>query len=176
MKKTVFFCFLLLASCLSTQAQALRFGFFSYNHVLNAMPEYQQSQQQLAALKVQYEQELTKAKQEFQSKYEDFLDGLSTFAPSIRAKRQAELEQMLQQNEQFRDEAARLLKQAEDEANTSLRDKIYQMLQQISREQGLAFVLNTDDNQTPYVNPELGVDLTLPLLNALTGEALTVQP
>lgn len=50
------------------------------------------------------------------------------------------------------------------------------MLQQISREQGLAFVLNTDDNQTPYVNPELGVDLTLPLLNALTGEALTVQP
>lgn len=165
--KKLFFLGLMILFTQAISAQVLRFGYFSYDHVRSALPAYQQSQQQLKTLRQQYEQELSRAKLEFKEKYEAFLEGQATFAPSIREKRQVELEQMLRQNEQFRDDAMQLLKQAEDEANTSIRDRIYQALQQISREQGLAFVLNTDGNQTPFVDPEKGVDLTQSLLNEL---------
>lgn len=33
-------------------------------------------------------------------------------------------------------------------------------LQQIGKENGFAFILNTDNNATPYLSAEMGVDIT----------------
>ncbi|MBO4827367.1 MAG: OmpH family outer membrane protein [Prevotella sp.] len=149
-------------SLLTASAQ-VRFGYFSYESALKALPDYALTQKRLADLRQQYDTEMQRAEDEFNRKYEEFLDGQREFAPSILQKRQAELQEILNKNLAFKQEANRLLAQAESEAMAPLHEKLSTMLTAIGREQGLAFILNTDNYACPYVDPEQGINIE-PLL------------
>ena len=141
------------------QENTLRFGYISYQEALKAMPEYNTSLQEIEALKGKYAEELKRVEDEFNVKYEDFLNKQKDFAPSILRKRQAELQDLIKRNVEFKEESQRLLKQAEQESNAVLRTKLNTILTQLGVEHGLAFVLNTDNDAAPYVNKLLGEDL-----------------
>ncbi len=141
------------------QENTLRFGYISYQEALKAMPEYNTSLQEIEALKGKYAEELKRVEDEFNVKYEDFLNKQKDFAPSILRKRQAELQDLIKRNVAFKEESQRLLKQAEQESNAVLRTKLNAILTQLGVEHGLAFVLNTDNDAAPYVNKLLGEDL-----------------
>lgn len=141
------------------QENTLRFGYISYKEALKAMPEYNTSLQEIEALKGKYAEELKRVEDEFNIKYEDFLNKQKDFAPSILRKRQAELQDLIKKNVAFKEESQRLLKQAEQESNAVLRTKLNTILTQLGVEHGLAFVLNTDNDAAPYVNKLLGEDL-----------------
>lgn len=141
------------------QENTLRFGYISYKEALKAMPEYNTSLQEIEALKGKYAEELKRVEDEFNVKYEDFLNKQKDFAPSILRKRQAELQDLIKRNVAFKEESQRLLKQAEQESNAALRTKLNTILTQLGVEHGLAFVLNTDNDAAPYVNKLLGEDL-----------------
>lgn len=141
------------------QEPPLRFGYISYQEALKAMPEYNTSLQEIEALKGKYAEELKRVEDEFNVKYEDFLNKQKDFAPSILRKRQAELQDLIKRNVAFKEESQRLLKQAEQESNAVLRTKLNTILTQLGVEHGLAFVLNTDNDAAPYVNKLLGEDL-----------------
>ena len=89
--------------------------------------------------------------------------------PSILRKRQAELQDMMDKNTAFRAEARRLLAQAESDAYAPLHAKLKAAIGEVAAEQGLAFVLNTDNNACPYINPAMGVDVTS-LVKARVGK------
>ena len=97
---------------LAANAQ-LSFGYFSYDEAVKAMPEYALVQENLADLKSKYDQEMKRVEDEFNRKYEDFLDGRNDFAPTILQKRQTELQELLKKNVEFKAEARRLLQQAD---------------------------------------------------------------
>lgn len=141
------------------QENTLLFGYISYQEALKAMPEYNTSLQEIEALKGKYAEELKRVEDEFNVKYEDFLNKQKDFAPSILRKRQAELQDLIKKNVAFKEESQRLLKQAEQESNAVLRTKLNTILTQLGVEHGLAFVLNTDNDAAPYVNKLLGEDL-----------------
>lgn len=141
------------------QENTLRFGYISYQEALKAMPEYNTSLQEIEALKGKYAEELKRVEDEFNVKYEDFLNKQKDFAPSILRKRQAELQDLIKRNVAFKEESQRLLKQAEQESNAVLRTKLNTILTQLGVEHGLAFILNTDNDAAPYVNKLLGEDL-----------------
>ena len=141
------------------QENTLRFGYISYQEALKAMPEYNTSLQEIEALKGKYAEELKRVEDEFNVKYEDFLNKQKDFAPSILRKRQAELQDLIKRNVAFKEESQRLLKQAEQESNAVLRTKLNTILTQLGVEHGFAFVLNTDNDAAPYVNKLLGEDL-----------------
>ena len=77
------------------------------------MPGYADMQKSLAELKRQYANETKRSEEEFNQKYEAFLEGQKDFAPSILKKRQYELQELLNNSVSFKKEAARLLEQAE---------------------------------------------------------------
>ena len=79
-------------------AQGIKFAYFSYDEVLKAMPEYTTATKSVAELRAKYDAELKRAEDDFNSKYEDFLDGQRSFAPSILRKRQAELQDIMDKN------------------------------------------------------------------------------
>ena len=54
-------------------------------------------------------------------------------------------------------------KQAEQEAMQPLHKRMAQLLRIIAEDRGLAFVINTDGNACPYINPAQGEDL-LPIV------------
>ena len=114
----------------------------------------------MADLRAKYDAEMKRAEDEFNKKYEEFLEGQHDFAPSIYKKRQAELMDMMDKNIAFKNEARRLLRQAEQDARQPLKDKLKEILARIGQEKGYAFILNTDGDALPFVNPEQGDDIT----------------
>lgn len=145
----------------TTAAQpVLRFGYFSFEQVFHTMPGYAIAKHNMDELRGKYDEETKRVETEFNSKYEEFLDGQRSYAKSIFEKRQAELRELMEKNIAFKAEAARLLKTAEEEAYAPLKAKMNAALQQIGKENGFAFILNTDNNATPYLSAEMGVDIT----------------
>ena len=145
----------------TTAAQpVLRFGYFSFEQVFHTMPGYAIAKHTMDELRGKYDEETKRVETEFNSKYEEFLDGQRSYAKSIFEKRQAELRELMEKNIAFKAEAARLLKKAEEEAYAPLKAKMNAALQQIGKENGFAFILNTDNNATPYLSAEMGVDIT----------------
>lgn len=143
----------------SAGVQPFRFGYFSYQKTFETMPDHTIAQRNMEDLKAKYDKEMQRVEEEFNRKYELFLDGQRDFAPSIRHKRQAELQELMEKNLAFKAEAQRLLKEAQDNAYKPLREKIASALQKVGREKGLAFILNTDNDAAPFIDPAIGFDV-----------------
>lgn len=158
---------LLLTLPLALSAQTVRFGHVSCDSLLHAMPQYAQAERNLADLRAQYDAEMRRVETEFNTKYEEFLDQQRDLQPTILRKRQAELQEMMQRNVEFRQNAERLLEQARQDAYAPLRQRLRQVLQQIGRQRGYAFILNTDNDACPYIDPALGDDITILALEQL---------
>lgn len=165
MKKQLLLLLLLLP--LAAAAQTLRFGHVSCDSLLHAMPEYAIAERNLADLRAQYQAEMQRVENEFNAKYEEFLDQQRDLQPTILRKRQAELQEMMQRNTAFRHDAERLLEQARQDAYTPLRKRLNNILRQIGQQRGYAFILNTDHDACPYIDPALGDDITVLALSAL---------
>ena len=165
--------FLVLAALTSLQAgaQALKFGYFSYSEALKTMPDYAVVQQNLESLRKQYEDETKRSEEEFNEKYELFLDVQNELAAPILKKRQAELQELLAKSVEFRKEARRLLRQARADMYAPLRKKLDAMLANIGRRHGYAFILNTDGDAMPFVDPACGEDITDIVKGAIAASA-----
>ena len=157
MKKIFLFLALALMPMISF---AQRFGYFSFSEVFHTMPGYAIAKHNMDDLRLKYDAETKRSEDEFNSKYEEFLDGQRSFAPSILEKRQAELRDLMSKNMAFKAESERLLKQAEEEAYAPLKKQIKDALQKIGKEKGYAFILNADNDALPYVDATMGEDVT----------------
>lgn len=164
--KKLFLLIVLGVLSLTANAQT-RFGYFSFDNVLKSMPDYVMAQRSIDDLRQKYDAEMKRAEDEFNSKYEEFLDVQKDLVPAILRKRQAELQEMMQKNINFKNESQRLLKQAEADAFAPVKNKLYNALTKIGQAQGYAFILNTDGDACPYVNPEMGEDATELIKEAL---------
>lgn len=165
MKKSIL-SLLFLALPLLAVAQT-KIACFSYDGAFRSMPEYATVQQNLETLKAKYDAETKRAEDEFNAKYEAFLDGQRTFVSTILQKRQAELQELMDKNVAFKKEAARLLSQAEQDAYRPLRDKLNALLKRIAAERGYVLIINTDNNACPYIDQSFAEDI-----NNLVREAL----
>ena len=158
MKRLVFILPLLLF-CIAGQAQ-IQFGYVSYEQVLKEMPEYAKATQDLAALKAKYEAEAQKGEEEFQQKFVDFLQGQKDFPQAIMQKRQAELQALMDNGVAFRMKSQELIAQAEKDLKQEAQKRLNRALLEVGVELGYGFILNTDGNNCPYINPVVGVDVT----------------
>ncbi|WP_298454302.1 OmpH family outer membrane protein [uncultured Prevotella sp.] len=166
MKKLVLFLLLLLPA-VAVDAQ-VKFGYLSYSEAIKAMPGYADMQKSLAELKRQYANETKRSEDEFNQKYESFLEGQKDFAPSILKKRQYELQELLNNSVSFKKEAARLLEQAEADMYAPLKKRLNEILRQMGRERGYAFILNTDNDAVPYIDSASGEDISTLVRNMFT--------
>ncbi len=146
----------------STQAEAqvLKFGYLSYEAALKTMPDYGTVQMKMDSLRSAFNAELQRVEEEFNSKYEDFLEGQKDFPRTILLKRQTELQEMLQKNVQFKQQLQQELKDTEVQLMAPLHIQLNDAIAIIAREQKLALVINTDANACPFIEPTMGVNLT----------------
>lgn len=146
------------------------FGYFSYDQALKSMPGYARIEDDMATLRQQYDIEAKRVEDEFNRKYEDFLEGQRDLAPSIRKKRQNELQDLLDRNVAYKEEAIRLLEQARSEALAPLKEKISEVLKELAMMRGYAFIINTDGNTLPYVDATRGEDINATLKSILSNQ------
>ena len=155
--------------CVSAQdgTIAMKFGYLSYEQALQSMRDYTIVQNKLTHVKSQYEAEMKRVEDEFNLKYEEFLDGQREFPNTILRKRQTELQELMSKNIDFKEESRQQLASMEEELMVPLKVKLTETISKIASERGYAFVINTDANAYPYINPALGVDI-----NKLVQDAL----
>lgn len=139
---------------------SIRFGYLSYEQALQSMPEYKAARENTDKLWGQYEAELKRVEDEFNRKYEDFLDGQRDFPKTILRKRQTELQELMTKNIAFKEDSRRQLAEAEAEAIAPLKEKLNAAIAKIANERGYAFVINTDAEACPYINPQMGDDIS----------------
>jgi len=135
-------------------------GYLSYDSLLHAMPDYTVAMARQESLREAYEAELKRVTDEFNSKYEDFLEGQAEFPRTILLKRQTELQELMRQNQLFRQQGLDDLKTAEEEALRPLRQRLASVIAEVAASHRLAIVVNTDLNATLYIDPKLCCDLT----------------
>ncbi len=173
MKKTVLFLLLTIVS-LAVSAQdtkdsvAIKFGYLSYDSVMVAMPEYAEFKTNMAQLREQYEAEQKRVENDFNKKYEEFLDGQATFPKTILQKRQSELQEMLDRNIDFKKQSLKMLNDVEANLMNNIKTTINTAVSIVAQERGFAFVLNTDKEAVPFINPAMGEDITEAVKKLLT--------
>ena len=145
---------------LTSSAQTLKFGYLSYSETIKFMPQYVHAQKELDNLRKTYESELERSEQAFNRQYEEYIDGQMTFPENILMKRQRELQALMQESVAFKQEARRLLEQAEKELMQPVREQFEQILAEIGIERGYSYILNIDANAYSFINPEMGEDIT----------------
>ncbi len=161
---------------LAQEVAEFRYGYVAYESVLVAMPDYASIDVEIAQLKQQYDAELKESEEEFTHKYETFLAEYSTYAPSILRKRQAELEDMMRRNEAFQAECEAALIQTRADRENDLKAQLNEAIETLANEYGLAFVLNTDSNAVPFLNPRMAYNLTPAVSQAVGIEVVSELP
>ena len=180
MKKTVLFLLLTVVS-LAVSAQdaqpkdsvAFKFGYLSYDSVMVAMPEYAELKTNMAQLREQYEAEQKRVENDFNKKYEEFLDGQASFPKTILQKRQSELQEMLDKSIDFKKQSQKMLSDAEAGMMEAVKTTINMAVNLIAQEHGYAFVLNTDKEAVTFINPALGEDITEAVKQLLNEDTKT---
>jgi outer membrane protein len=180
MKKTILFLLLTVVS-LAVSAQdaqpkdsvAFKFGYLSYDSVMVAMPEYAELKTNMAQLREQYEAEQKRVENDFNKKYEEFLDGQASFPKTILQKRQSELQEMLDKSIDFKKQSQKMLSDAEAGMMEAVKTTINMAVNLIAQEHGYAFVLNTDKEAVTFINPALGEDITEAVKQLLNEDTKT---
>ena len=177
MKKTILFLLLTVVS-LAVSAQdaqpkdsvAFKFGYLSYDSVMVAVPDYTELKTNMAQLREQYEAEQKRVENDFNKKYEEFLDGQASFPKTILQKRQSELQEMLDRTIEFKKQSQKMLSEAEANMMEVIKTTINMAVNIIAQERGYAFVLNTDKEAVTFINPALGEDITEAVKQLLNEE------
>ena len=170
MKKLIFVLAMMLSVATGyaqTEGTALKFGYLSYDAAIKAVPDYEEMQNNLATLRAQYEAEMKRVEDDFNKKYEEFLDGQAHFPKTILQKRQSELQEMLDKNTAFKRQGQELLNDAEASMRQKLQAALDAAITTVGQEGGYAFILNTDQHAAPFINPLMGEDVTQAVINAL---------
>lgn len=185
--KKAFFTLLLIVAGLSSYAQEpqtpivadstvqaptpkpLLIGCLSYDEALRSMPQYAIVEAEMEQLQQAYQAELKRVEDDFNQKYEAFLDGRKDFPRTILLKRQTELQELMQKNIAFKEQARRELQKAEADAMAPLKDSLKTVLSLLVEERGYAFILNTDANAFPAISPTMGEDVNDVVLQMLSN-------
>ena len=145
---------------LTLSAQEGKFGFIDFNATLRRMPDYIEAEANLRNIQSVYQDELDRSKREFERQYIEFMLEQDHLSASIVAKRQKELQLMMDNNVQFRDDVQMELEAKRDELLIPLQKKLLNAVQEVSTELNLDYVVDTGKGTYLYINQERGVDIS----------------
>lgn len=147
--------------------RTLVMGSIRTNTILQNMPQYKAMQASMQALREQYEAEARKSEEEFQRKFEEFLQGKDEFPKTILEKRQNELQSILEANANFRIKVQELLAEAEKSLMTDVRAEMTDAIAVVAQDKGVSIVFDLDNGSVPYILSGLAVDLTADVIQLL---------
>ena len=100
MLKKIALLVVMFALPLGAMAQT-KFAHMNSQEVIVTMPEYTKAQADLDAMSKEYQTEMQRTQEEFNKKYQEFLAQADSLPKNIAERRQKELQDMAQRQEQF---------------------------------------------------------------------------
>jgi len=173
MIRRLFVSFVFFAAFQVLYSQESRFGFIDFNGTLRQMPEYADAETSLRSIQLDYNEEIERSKREFERQYIEFMLEQDHLSASIVAKRQKELQLLMDNNAQFRDNIQSELEARRDELLTPIKKKLLEAVSKVCISENLDYVVDTGKGTYLFINPEKGVDITDPVYSLLGIEKKT---
>ena len=152
---------MLLALPMGVFAQNLKFGHINAQEIITVMPEFTKAQNDIQNLEKQLTAELQRTQEEFNKKYQEFQQAMAkdSLPQNIAERRQKELADMAQRQEQFQQEAEQGLQQANQEAMTPIYKKLDEAIQAVGAAEGVIYIFDVARTPIPYIGAQ-SIDLT----------------
>jgi len=141
-------------------AQQGYFGYISFNKTVQLMPEYMEAQLKLEELQSEYREEVERSKREFDRQYTDFMINQDQLSSTIVAKRQKELQLLMDNNVEFRQNVNKALEEHRTELLNPLKQKALEAISAVCKEKQLDYVVDTDQRTYLYINSDRGMDIS----------------
>ena len=147
---------ILLVLPMGVFAQTLKFGHMNTQEVITVMPEFTKAQADLQALEKKYTQELTRTQEEFSKKYQEFQQAIAkdSLPQNIAERRQKELMDMQQRQEQFQQEAQQGMQKAQTDLMTPIYQKLDNAIKAVGAAENFVYVFDLARTPIPYVGSQ----------------------
>jgi outer membrane protein len=169
----LFLTFVLANIFLVLTAQEGKFGYLDFNSTLKLMPEYLEAEINLQKMQSDYKAEIERSKREFERQYIEFMLEQEHLSASIVAKRQKELQLLMDNNAQFRDKVQEELESQRVNMLDPIKKKLLSVISKVCSDQGLDYVIDTGSQAYLVINSEKGVDISNSVFSSLGIENTT---
>lgn len=139
---------------------AQKFGHVDSGTIIQLMPEYTQSQNELQTLQKQYEDELTYLRDELTKKNDDYEAQAATLPDNIKQRREQELQELYNKMQQFYADSQTNLQNMSNEKMAAISNKVLKAIQEVGDEGGYICIYDSADGMIPYVSKTLTTDVT----------------
>lgn len=140
-------------------AQNLKFGHINAMEIISAMPEYTKAQNDLKALSDQLGKELQRTQEEFNKKYQEFMQTKDSLPANIAERRQKELEDMMQRQQQFQEKAQQDMEKAQNDLMAPIYKKLDDAIKSVGTSEGVVYIFDLARTPIPYVNESQSANL-----------------
>lgn len=143
-------------------AQNLKFGHINAQEIISVMPEFTKAQADLQALEKKYGDELQRTQGEFNKKYQEFQQAMAkdSLPANIAERRQKELQDMMQRQEQFQQDAQEGMQKAQTEMMGPIYKKLDDAIKAVGAAESVIYIFDLARTAIPYVNESQSVNLT----------------
>ncbi|HPX99170.1 MAG TPA: OmpH family outer membrane protein [Bacteroidaceae bacterium] len=157
-RKTLFL--LLMSVTVAVSAQTGNFGYMDFNGAIKLMPEYFEAQLNLQKIQSDYKNEIDRSKREFERQYVEFMLEQDHLAPTIVAKRQKELQVLMDAYAEFRDSVQVDLESIRLEMLNPIKEKLLKAIYKAGMDLNLDYVIDTGTGAYLYINNDKGIDIS----------------
>jgi len=156
---------LLVAGSFAVEAQSLRIGYTNTDYILSKLPEAKQIESELKTHRDQLGAQLKSKQEEFERKYQSFIDGQATMTDVVKNDVQVELQGLQQSIQKFATDAEKSMQNKQIQLLAPVYEKIDGGIKQVAKEQGFSHVFSngvllyatTENDISDLVLANLGV-------------------
>lgn len=150
----------LIALPLGVFAQDLKFGHINSDEIITVMPEYSKARTDLQTLEKSYADDLQRTQEEFNRKYQEFQQAADSLPQNIAERRQRELEDMLQRQNEFRQKAMQDMEKASADLMAPIQKKLNEAIQAVGKAEGVVYIFDMARAAISYVDETKSINLT----------------
>ena len=168
MKRLSAICLIMAMMLGCVQAQTAKFGNIDMSELFKMMPESQAVETELSQLQAAYDEEIQKMGEDYQLKVSDFVAVQQTLDPNIAEARAQEIEQLQQRIQQFRERAAKSLREQRESKTAPIVQRISEAITLVGQKYGYTYIFDLKQSGILFFSPEQCDDV-LPLVKEELG-------
>jgi outer membrane protein len=152
---------------INTPDQFQKIGYANTQLILSKMPEYDRIRDNINLDIKQYENEFMAKVAEFEAKLKTYQQGASTMLDLVRLDRESELQRIQESIQKFQENAQVSLRRKEHELMTPIINKVGRAIDDVAKENGFTFVLNSSPGNEVVHFAESTFDISALVLEKL---------
>lgn len=145
---------------------AQKFGHFNSADIIQSMPEYKTSQEELEKLQKQYEDEIKAMQDELTRKSQDYDKEKATLPDNIKQRREQEMQELYTRIQQTGQDDQQALQKASAEKMQAIADKVKNAVKAIGEAGGYVYIMDVTSG-IPYISEKMSTDITSELKSKL---------